>query len=107
MALGTSDSASNLAPFRLFDLHFCYRVGTTEVECPWCSDGTIDTSRAEYLRVPMTPTKPDQSGERGDELFFPRSVGAQTYPLAKKYHTLEHLRTHAHLRPLPCQHYSP
>ena len=28
-----------------------------------------------------------------------RTVGAQTYPLAKKYHTLEHLRTHAHLRP--------
>jgi len=28
-----------------------------------------------------------------------RTVGAQTYPLAKKYHTAEHLRTHAHLRP--------
>ncbi|KAJ1458108.1 hypothetical protein M885DRAFT_514170 [Pelagophyceae sp. CCMP2097] len=28
-----------------------------------------------------------------------REPGAKSYPLAKKFHTLEHLRTHAHLRP--------
>ena len=28
-----------------------------------------------------------------------RAPGAQAYPLAKKYHTAEHLRVHAHLRP--------
>ncbi|KAH8092110.1 hypothetical protein JL720_5694 [Aureococcus anophagefferens] len=28
-----------------------------------------------------------------------RAPGAQGYPLAKKYHTAEHLRVHAHLRP--------
>ena len=87
MALGTSDSASNLAPFRLYDLHFCYQVGTTEMVCEWRDDGTIDTSRAEYLRVPMTPTKPDQSGQRGDELFFPRSGSAMagTFELVRDF----------------------
>jgi len=40
----------------------------------------------------VTVLGPTRGGEN-------RSVGAQYYPLAKKFHTADHLRTHAHLRP--------
>ena len=74
MALSTTPSASNLNPFALSDLNWCYKVDGVLHECPWREDGTVDTTRAMWLRVPMTSSKPDQFGIRGDELFFPRST---------------------------------
>ena len=79
MALGATPSAANLEPFALSDLHWCYKdTDGSERECMWNEDGTIDTSRAMWLRVPMSSSKPDQFGERGDQLFFPRSAKAGT-----------------------------
>ena len=72
LAAGRCNSAANLHPFLLQDLHWCYLDDNeVEHECPWNDDGTIDTENATYLRVPMTAHKADQFGERGDELMFP------------------------------------
>jgi hypothetical protein len=48
-------------------------VGAEEHVCEWEENGTINTAKAQYLRMPMCPHKADQEGERGDELLFPRS----------------------------------
>lgn len=72
LAAGRCNSAANLHPFLLQDLHWCYLDNNeAEQECRWNADGTIDTRDATYLRVPMTAHKADQFGERGDELLFP------------------------------------
>jgi hypothetical protein len=52
---------------------YIYVVGAEEHVCEWEEDGTIGTSKAQYLRMPMCPHKADQHGERGDELLYPRS----------------------------------
>jgi len=67
-------SASNLEPFALQDLHFHYLKNGVECECEWNEDGTVDTTRAMYLRVPMTSTKSDQFGQDGEVLYFPRGA---------------------------------
>lgn len=99
LARGYTDSAANLNPFVLDHLHFCYTLNGGEHECPWNADGTIDTSQAEYLRVPMSAHKADQFGQRGDQLMYPRSTNAKEtgtfeltdafvndYPVPRGYH---------------------
>ena len=73
MAAGVAASAANKCPFKLAQMQWCYRIGSEEYECEWEEDGTIDTSLAEYMRMPMGPHKADQLGERDDELLYPRS----------------------------------
>jgi hypothetical protein len=73
MAVGAAESAANKCPFKLAQMQWCYMVGAEEHVCEWEEDGTTDTSKAQYLRLPMCPHKADQHGERGDELLYPRS----------------------------------
>jgi hypothetical protein len=74
-------------------------VGAEEHVCEWRDDGTIDTAKAQYLRMPMCPHKADQDGEQGDELLFPRSEATglsgtfeitadfvNDYPVPKRLH---------------------
>jgi hypothetical protein len=76
MAMGSAASAANKSPFKLGQTQWCYMVGAEELVCEWNADGTIDMSKAEYMRMPMGPHKADQLGERDDELLYPRSTTA-------------------------------
>ena len=73
LAVGSAESAANKCPFKLAQMKWCYMIGAEEHVCEWEENGTINTAKAQYLRMPMCPHKADQEGERGDELLFPRS----------------------------------
>ena len=63
LAVGSAESAANKCPFKLAQMKWCYMVGAEEHVCEWRKDGTIDTAKAQYLRMPMCPHKADQDTE--------------------------------------------